>query len=272
MQFRMAQKGDQRDSVLHFLSEDTLDLAMRFRIQLVRVDPTTILNEGGQVAGGNGSLLDTEFNDTFNLQTWEAWEWHAFRSSFGPVVTDFWNNRFELTPNRPWYKHSAGGPAIALKINCGLDIELVESIGQAHHRYFIIKPTREDYRSWVIQPQRIAMLTDRDLSPTTSRRPTRVRRGRRVDVSFFQTTVVHEFGHTLGLHHVRHGGNADDAYGVSLDEQSTVMGRGETTGAGAAQPWIDQLRRHLIRSPNEQPVRFRARVVKEQSASHMYID
>jgi hypothetical protein len=146
----------------------------------------------------------------------------------------------------------------------------MNSPARAHHRYFIVKPREDTFRSFVTRAARIGIFTDRDLSPETYRRQTMVNR-KQIKVSYFQTTVLHEFGHTLGLGHVAGGSNAGDSYGITLDDRTTLMGFGGTVNPTHAQPWIDQLRRHMIAGLNEAPLRFTSRVIKEQAPTHMYI-
>lgn len=269
MQFKMVHGDDDRDSLLYFLSNDVLDLVLQYRIQLVRVEPTTKLLQAGHQAPGDGTLLDDE-GKTFNLQAWQEWEWQAFRNSFAQVVTDFWSGVFELTPNRPWFRRTEGEKLTAPRVVCDLSVDVLDTPARAHHRYYIIKPTEDWFRSWAWRERRIAMLTDRDLTPEVDRIQTRVKR-RRFNVSYFQTTVLHEFGHTLGFHHVGGRSNAVAAYGITLDERSSLMGAGDKLGPGYAQPWIEQMRRHLIRH-GEQPLKFRVRIIKEQSPSSLYIE
>jgi hypothetical protein len=72
------------------------------------------------------------------------------------------------------------------------------------------------------------------------------------------------FGHTLGLHHVGGRGNADSNYGITLDQRNELMGMGDHATARLAQPWISQLRHHLIPARAEARVRFTPQVVGMQ--------
>jgi hypothetical protein len=83
-------------------------------------------------------------------------------------------------------------------------------------------------------------------------------------VSFRQSTILHEFGHTLGLQHVAGTGDNDAAYGTTLRQRQDIMGLGDHASATAARPWISQLRHHLIRAHGEAPLTFTARVVAPQ--------
>jgi hypothetical protein len=162
-------------------------------------------------------------------------------------------------------------------VTCSLDIELVNSPARAHQRYFIIKlkPNEPFYRSFAFPSERTGVFTQNDLSPMTRHRKTRIGHGRRAashNVTYFQTVILHEFGHTMGLDHVNGPGNDHANYGITLEERSNEMGIGDEVQIGQAKPWISQMRRHLIRSPKDQAVHFKARVIAPQNASSLYID
>jgi hypothetical protein len=165
----------------------------------------------------------------------------------------------------------------APKVTCSLDIELVNSPARAHQRYFIIKlqPNQPFFRSFAFPSERTGVFTQNDLSPMTRHRQTRIGHGRRAalhNVTYFQTVILHEFGHTMGLDHVNGPGNDHANYGITLVERSNEMGIGDEVQIGQAKPWISQMRRHLIRSPKDQAVQFKARVVAPQNVSSLYID
>jgi len=109
----------------------------------------------------------------------------------------------------------------------------------------------------------------------TRHRKTLIKHGRRGawhNVTYYQTVILHEFGHTLGLDHINGSGNDSAAYGISLEERSNEMGIGDEVQVGQAKPWISQMRRHLIRNHADKPVSFKARVAKPQQVSYLYID
>lgn len=279
MQFKMVDTGADRDSMLYRLDEQRLDLALRYRIHLIRCEPTTRIQLPGvpaTFANGDGKLHD-DGGALYNLDAWEDWEWFAFSNGFPRVIKDFWDEKYELTPNRPWFRPLPHQELTAPKVTCSLDIELVNSPGLAHQRYFIIKlkPNEPFFRSFAFASGRLGVFTQNDLSPMTRHRQTRIGHGRRKalhDVTYYQTVLLHEFGHTMGLDHIRGSGNNDDAYGVTLEERSNEMGIGDQVQAGQAKPWISQMRRHLIRSPRDPAVHFKARVIAPQQVSYLYID
>ena len=210
MNIRMIHNGRDRDSLLMPMDDRTVDLMLQYSVQLIRCEPTTRITEFRSVdthASGNGIVRDG--SDRFNLDAWTDGEWVAFRDNFVRVITRYWDGKFELTPNRAWYqaRHAIGAPT-ASRITCSLSIGLVDAAGQANQRYFIIKPRETNFRSFAWAAHRLGMFTHRDLALDWNTRRTRLGRVRH-SVSFLQTTILHEFGHTLGLHHVGGRGNAD---------------------------------------------------------------
>lgn len=265
MQIRMVHNGRDRDSLLMPMDERTVDLMLQFSIQLVRVEPTTRLTEfrtWGTHGSGDGILHDGR--ERFNLDAWTDAEWVAFRDNFVRVLMRYWDGKFELAPNRAWYQpRHAIGAASSPKITCSMSIGLVDTAGLANQRFFIIKPRETNFRSFALGERRLGLFTHRDLALDWNTRQTRMGRATH-SVSFLQTTILHEFGHTLGLHHVRGRGNTDAHYGITLDQRNELMGMGDHATARLARPWISQLRHHLIPAHAEAPVRFTARVVAPQ--------
>jgi hypothetical protein len=265
MQIRMVHNGRDRDSLLMPMDDRTIDLMLQFSIQLVRVEPTTRLTEfrtWGTHGSGDGILHDGR--ERFNLDAWTNAEWVAFCDNFVRVLMRYWDGKFELGPNRAWYQpRHAIGAASSPKITCSMSIGLVDTAGLANQRFFIIKPQQTNFRSFAVGERRLGLFTHRDLALDWNTRRTRMGRVTH-SVSFLQTTILHEFGHTLGLHHVRGRGNTDAHYGITLDQRNELMGMGDHATSRLAQPWISQLRHHLIPAHAEAPVRFTARVVAPQ--------
>lgn len=262
MEIRMIHNGRDRDSLLMPMDSRTIDLMLQFSIQLVRCEPTSHFNVAGSYCTGNGILHD-EYG-TFHLDRWTDAEWVAFRDNFVSVIMRYWDHKFELMPNRAWYqaRHAIGAPTAA-NITCSLSLGLVDTAGLANQRYFIIKPQERTFRSFAAPERRLGLFTHRDLALHWNTRQTRVGRARH-SVSYLQNTILHEFGHTLGLHHVAGQGNSDANYGTTLDQREDVMGLGDHASGRGAQPWRSQLRHHLIPSRGEAPVSFTARVVAPQ--------
>jgi hypothetical protein len=112
----------------------------------------------------------------------------------------------------------------------------------------------------------MGLFTNNDLALRWNTRQTTVAPHVRHSVGFLQSVILHEFGHTLGLQHVNGAGNSDWNYGVTLDQREDLMGMGDHVTGREAQPWVNQLRFHLIRgrTHDEQALRFTAQVVAPQ--------
>jgi len=242
---------------------DQLSLTLSFRIELIRVEPTTSFNFGGGIhATGNGILHDNVdgSHQTFQLDPWTDAEWADFRANFSRVILNYWDGKFRLVPTEPWYGH--GSSRREANIDCRLAIHLVDADSGVHQRYFIIKPRQTTFRSFAQAHLRRALLTHRDLWLRSSTRRVRVgSEWHRVD--FWQCTALHEFGHTLELDHIAGQGNHDAAYGTTLEARSNIMGTGHQLSTRQARPWIRRLERHLIRRPGRADfdARFSARMV-----------
>lgn len=262
MEVRLIHNGRDRDSLLMPMGPRTIDLMLQYSIQLVRCEPTTHFNVSGTSCTGNGILHDTY--GRFQLDPWTDAEWLAFSSNFVSVIMRYWDHKFELTPSRAWYRpRGTPGAAEAASITCSLSLGVLGAARMVNQRYFIIKPREATFRSFADPARRLGLFTHRDLSLDWNTRQTRVGRVRH-SVSFLQSTILHEFGHTLGLQHVAGQGNSDANYGTTLEQRQDLMGMGDNVTAREAQPWISQLRHHLIVAHGEAPLRFTARVVAPQ--------
>jgi hypothetical protein len=266
MRLQMIHSGTNRDSLVTPADRRTFDLMLQLRLQLVRCEPTSHFNVQGTHCNGNGILHD-QFG-TFHLDPWQTAEWTAFRTNVVPIIMRYWDRKFELTPSRPWYEPRPGEAAVAARVTCSLSLQLVDTAGHAHHRYFIVKPQETTFRSFASGASRRGMFTHRDLSLRDRTRQTRVD-GFDHSVTYYQSTILHEFGHTLGLHHVAGSGNSSAAYGSTLDQRHDLMGLGDYASVRAARPWISQLRQHHLRPAHgEAPLTFTARIVAPQMITY----
>ena len=263
MQLRLFHNAHSRDSMLMPMDDRQLNLMLQFKIQLIRCEPTTHFNAAGTYCTGNGVLHDGSYGQ-FHLERWTDREWSDFSRNFSNIITRYWDDKFELTPNQPWYSPRPNVTTPAT-IDCHLSLALVATAAEAHHRYYIIKPRETNFRSFAAADRRLGLFTHRDLAYGWNDRRTRVG-SERHRVSYLQSTVLHEFGHTLGLGHVNGSGNSDANYGVSLQQREDLMGMGDHLTARHAQPWRSQLRHHLIPGHNrtDAALRFTARVTEPQ--------
>lgn len=268
MEIRFTHSAIDRDSLLLPMNARTVDLMLQYRIRLVRCEPTTHFHVNPAWCTGNGILHDRY--GTFHLDPWTDPEWLAFRVNFVNVIMRYWDHKFELRPSRPWFQARRGvGAPEAARITCSLSIDLVDPTEPAHHTYHIIKPQETDFRSFTAG--RRGIFTHRDLARGEDSARTRVD-GAWQDVTYFQSPVLHEFGHTLGLHHVNGRGNSNASYGITLQQRHDIMGMGENPTARAARPWISQLEHHVKLAPRDPRLRFTARVVSFQWITYWYDD
>ncbi|WP_353722894.1 hypothetical protein [Dyadobacter sp. 676] len=257
--FRNARRWD---SCLVPIDDTTFGMILQFKVHLVRVEPTTRFFMADTYATGNGIMHDTY--GRFHLESWSDSEWEEYKRKFVTVVQRHWSDKFILDPNKPWYTPRSTTARNTATIQCGLSIQLVDSASQAHQTYRIIHPREHTFRSYVDEDNRTGLFTHNDLESHWNTRLTRV--GAEMhSVSFLQTTVNHEFGHTLGLAHVNGAGNSDSNYGVKLSERENQMGMGGLLTPRHAQPWIMRLRNHLIPQTHyDSGVTFRGRVASPQ--------
>jgi hypothetical protein len=273
MEIRTSHSGLDRDSLLTPRGARTFDLILQYRIELVRCEPTTHFNASAAsrvFCTGDGVLHDGARQ--FHLDRWENAEWLAFRENFVRVILRYWDRTLELTPSRPWYQRRGTQDAPeAARITCGLTLTPVDTAAQAHQRFFIIKPRETNFRPFANAQRRVGVFTHRDLAMRRQIWLTPIG-GALHNVQFMQSPVLHEFGHTLGLGHIGGRGSGERAYGATLAEQQDIMGLGNRLSAAAAQPWIAQLRHHLIAARAEPALSFSARVIAPQLISYWDYD
>jgi hypothetical protein len=257
--FRNARRWD---SCLLPIDDTTFGLILQFKVHLVRVEPTTRFFRPDTHATGNGILHDIYGN--FHLDAWVDRDWEEYKRRFVEVVQRHWNDRFILDPNKDWYTPRAGSVRNSATIQCSLSIQLVETAAQAHQTFRIIHPRENGFRSYVEETNRSGLFTHLDLESHWNNRQTRV--GSAIhSIDFLQTTINHEFGHTLGLDHVNGVGNSDSHYGVTLEQRENQMGMGGLLTGRHAQPWIRQMRFHAIPQTHyDTTVQFRGRVATPQ--------
>src|SRR5215467_12549410 len=136
MQIRLIHNGRDRDSLFMPMDARTVDLMLQYSVQLVRCEPTSHFNVAGTYCTGHGILHDQY--GRFHLDPWTDAEWTAFSDNFVKVIMRYWDGKFELTPNQPWYRPSGSQvPAEAATVTCSLSLGLMDSPRQANQRYFI---------------------------------------------------------------------------------------------------------------------------------------
>ena len=265
MQIHFFRRGRRWDSALLPLDDNTFGLILQFRVRLVRIEPTTRFFMGDTYALGDGILHD--FYGRFHLNAWADPEWQKYKTDFVDVVQHHWSDKFVLDPDRAWYRPRLGANLTSAIIQCGFSIQLVESSAEAHQTYRIIHPQETNFRSFAIPTTRTGLFTHRDVESDWGNKLTRVGNAQH-SIDFLQTAVNHEFGHTLGLAHVRGSGNSDNNYGITLEERENQMGLGGRLIAAHGRPWLRTLwdQHHLFPQRNhpDDRVKFTARVASPQ--------
>jgi hypothetical protein len=262
MNIHLFRKARPWDSCLLPVDDNTFELIFQFRIRLVRIEPTTRFNASGTRGSGDGILHDEGAH--FHLNAWTDLEWETYKNDFVTTVRNHWNDKFILDPNKPWYRPRLGSALTRANILCNISIQLVETSAQAHQTYRIIHPRENTFRSFADPEDRSGVFTHLDLEPRWHTRPTRLGSVTH-SISFLQTTINHEFGHSLGLDHVNGPGNSDANYGLTLQQRENQMGMGGWLTTRHARPWINRLRSHLIHQNHyDTTVSFKGRVASVQ--------
>jgi Domain of unknown function (DUF4157) len=123
----------------------------------------------------------------------------TWRSLFLKRVSDRWSFKHFLVPGEP---AEGEPPRVAVAVNA-------VPVTSAPHYTMHVSYTRDRPTSFVQGSQ--ATLDSQDVE-------------QRPDIP--QTPAEHEFGHMLGLEHIRCDRNDDECYGVSDEEKADVMGSG----------------------------------------------
>lgn len=192
-------KFDNRFDALVDPSTGTITLIMRIKVEMVE----------GQTYSG----------DPVGTKDWEKNNIPAFKQ-FGPkmksVIESAWSGTGSVKP----VTKGLTVPAFATKVS----VQLVDS---GEHISFKVYGATANVRSNVNQRMEpganarsgALQVGDNDLKPTSLEHPDHSK------VSSQQVTSAHEFGHAMGLQHVRCAGDGV-CYGVNQAEYGSIMGGG----------------------------------------------
>ena len=192
-------KFDNRFDALVDPSTGTITLIMRIKVEMVE----------GQTYSG----------DPVGTKDWEKNNIPAFKQ-FGPkmksVIESAWSGTGSVKP----VTKGLAVPAFATKVS----VQLVDS---GEHISFKVYGATANVRSNVNQRMEpganarsgALQVGDNDLKPTSLEHPDHSK------VSSQQVTSAHEFGHAMGLQHVRCAGDGV-CYGVNQAEYGSIMGGG----------------------------------------------
>jgi hypothetical protein len=177
-------------------------------------------------AGGN-TVSDTT-GTSYTSQWWTNKEWGNWVRQFIKVVESHWSAKFWLsTPAALSELEVAkpGGGKKRVNLHCLLNVQLAKA-AMAHHRITVVKTSATSsvgYGSHSTNYDDKDLLTD---SPAVS--------------GFTKpfNTVVHEIGHTLGLHHACESITPSTPYCTAAHpEVGTIMAMGNEYRATYATPW-----------------------------------
>ena len=164
---------------------------------------------------------------TFTSQKWDQTEWNSWISAFKDVVQSHWSEKFWLaTPaSLSELEVASGGRKSRVQLHCVLKLEFQSIIG-AHHRVDVLKTGtvggvqfRSDSTSYEVTD-----IATEPPSATGFPKPF--------------TTVVHEIGHTLGLHHPCERSWPTQPYCLAgHPNEKEIMGKGDELRIRYATPW-----------------------------------
>ncbi|CAG5074210.1 hypothetical protein DYBT9623_04985 [Dyadobacter sp. CECT 9623] len=264
MHYLISYKSTNWDSVLLPLDDNTLQLTIQVRVHLRKVEPTDRGIFDDLIIDGKGTITDRSSGYKYQANPWTMAEWQDFENEYQKVITNYWDKKFDLVPNRPWYKSSKGlTPA---KIVCGLSMDIVKtSPAQAHVALSIFNTRKKPntFRSFInttavpktgcfnrsdVETDMFSWMPHRYRSESAVSRINGVAHA----VDYVRNTAAHEFGHILELDHVGGTGNDMRDYGFNnVDDADTLLGVGRAQSAKFAKPWNQRLRGHLIRQNHE---------------------
>jgi len=85
----------------------------------------------------------------------------AFRDSFVRVIMRYWDAKFELTANQPWYRPSGSQMAAERPGSLQPSSRAGGHAQPANHQYYIIKLKETTFRSLAAPEQRLGLFTHR---------------------------------------------------------------------------------------------------------------
>ncbi len=178
------------------------------------------------VAGGSTVTDDSGAN--FTSRWWSNNEWSAWTRKFIQVVQSRWSEKFWLATPASLAELQVPNPTggtSRVQLHCVLRVQLA-SPSLAHHRIKVVKAGVTNgvaFRSNSTRYDDKDLLTDAP-SVTGFTKPF--------------STVVHEIGHTLGLHHACETKTPSSPYCLAADpDGNEIMAKGNELRPQYATPW-----------------------------------
>jgi hypothetical protein len=199
------------------------DLYLIIKVELRRRDPST-------------GIESIDSNGYCRLQNWGA-RWEPWKRQVKSSIEDVWNNRVWMVPPGPWGPFGTASRPFIPNIKCSLDIQIVETGGQARIECFRPAEGQRFQRSFLGHASEGRSVTGSFFESV-------------VETSNGQTTSAHEMGHYLNLFHVNRdrcgpNPNAPECYGVTPGQREDLMGRGNRVGAWHMFEWRRRLPYHF---------------------------
>jgi len=202
-----------------------------------------------------GHIKDVDQVD-FTLRDWGEVEYQDFCTRYQTQGQRFWNGKYWLQTPDTFAEFDCPippkTPTHRPNVYCRFKLEMVNSEARAHTTIDLVRLDRNTgtsttfrshsklYDNFDLQTSKYSNITDDKGKVHT----------------FYQQTIVHEIGHSLGLDHIgvlvgnvackADNTNTNPCYGLGMSQTdaSNVMGYGMSLTAIDAKPWLSRIAEH----------------------------